>query len=502
MHIERELKFRLPPDAKSRLWLLLPGPPVCERRRLHSTYYDTPDFRLRDAGAALRVRRDGRRRVICFKCESPGAHGIPQRREWEAAAADGKFSPELLPYEEIRAATDIDLWRLRAAMVPVFSTRFVRCSAEVSPRAGTRVLVCLDTGAITAGRLRDPLLELELELLAGSARSMLTLAEDLVEPLRLELDGRSKAERGYRMVEGRPGRPLKARSLQLERGVSAETTMLAVLSNCRDQVLGNLFGTTHSHNPEFLHQLRVGLRRLRSALRTFGPLVSERRLRPLARELKGLVSQLGNARDWDVFCATLSQRSASLAGPAPEALRLLKRARAKRNAALKHARDTLGSPAFHRFLLHLMHWMEDAAGHKRGARRAPWRPAVQFGRRALARQERKAVRRADGIKWSDPRARHRLRIVVKRLRYACEFFSELLPKKSTRRYLVRLEAVQDVLGELNDIAVGRNLLREVERGADDAEVAMVRDLMQARERLLVKRLGAVWREWRKEAQFG
>jgi len=269
-----------------------------------------------------------------------------------------------------------------------------------------------------------------------------------------------------------------------------------VLAACRDQVQGNLFGTMHSHDCEFLHQLRVGLRRLRSALRTFRPLLSERRSRPLVRELKGLVSQLGNARDWEVFCANLPQR------PAPQTPGLLKRARAKRIAALERTRETLGSPAFHRFLLHLMRLMEDAARNDQGTRRALSRPAVRFGRRALARQERKAVRRADGIKWSDPRARHRLRIMVKRLRYACEFFSGLLPARSTRRYLDRLEAVQDVLGELNDIAVGRELLREVERGADDAEAGIVRDSMQARERLLVKRLGAVWREWRQGARFG
>ena len=502
MHIERELKFRLPPDARSRPWPLLPGARVRKRRRLDSTYYDTPDFRLREAGAALRVRSDGRRRLICFKCESLGAQGIPQRREWEAAAAGGEFGAELLPCEEIKAATDIDLRRLRAAMVPVFRTRFVRCSAEVLLGADTRVEVCLDAGTITAGRHRDRLLELELELVEGSATSMLALAETLVGPLRLELDARSKAERGYRMAQGQSARPLKARPLHLERGMNASAAMLAMVANCRDQVQGNLFGTMHSNDSEFLHQLRVGLRRLRSALRIFRPIVAERELRPLVRELKAVVSQLGNTRDWDVLCADLSRQPAAAAGPAPETLRLLRRARAKRNAALKRTRETLGSAAFHVFLLHLMRWMEDVAGRNRGARHALSRPAIQFGRRVLARQERKALRQADGMEWGDPRARHRLRISVKRLRYACEFFSGLLPRKSARRYLNRLEAVQDVLGELNDIAVGRELLRDVEQGADEAQVEAVRDSMRARESFLVRRLGVVWREWRKQARFG
>jgi len=501
MHIERELKFRLSPDARFGVWSLLPGPVVRRRRRLDSTYYDTPDFRLREAGAALRVRRDGRRRVICFKCESPGAQGIPQRREWEATAADGEIPVELLPYEEIRAATNIDLRHLRAGMVPLFRTSFVRSSAEVLLGAETRVEVCLDAGTITAGQRSVQLLELELELAQGSATSMLALAEGLVGPLRLELDARSKAEQGYLLAEGRSVRPIKARPVHLERGMSAGAAMLAVVANCRDQVQGNLLGAVGTQEPEFLHQLRVGLRRLRSALRLLRPLASERELRSLIRELKAVVSQLGNTRDWDVFCADLVRRHALPSGPAPKTQRLLKRAHAKRNAALERTRETLGSAAFHVFLLHLMRWTENVAARKRGVRHALSRPVTQFGRRVLAQQERKALRRADGIDWGDAKARHRLRIMVKRLRYACEFFSGLLPKKSTRRYLHRLEQVQDVLGELNDIAVGRELLREIEKGADETEVERVRASLRTRESFLVRRLGVVWREWKKQALF-
>src|SRR5579859_3429687 len=122
MQIERELKFRLPAHEKSRLWALLPGAPNPRRRRLDSSYYDTSDFRLRDARAALRLRRDGRRRVICFKSESGAADGVPQRREWEASVSARKFSPEALPCEEIKSITGIDLQHLGAAMLPVFAT--------------------------------------------------------------------------------------------------------------------------------------------------------------------------------------------------------------------------------------------------------------------------------------------------------------------------------------------------------------------------------------------
>ena len=501
MHIERELKFRLPADAADGLWALLPGAPAPTRRRLVSTYFDTPDFRLREARAALRLRRDGRKRVLCFKSESPATHGVPQRNEWEVPAPRGRVSPAALPCEEIRATAGVDLRRHAATLAPVFETQFVRHSAQVVLRDGTRVEVCLDRGRISAGRSGVPLLELELELLDGRPASMLGLAERLVVPLRLELEARSKAEQGYGLVESRCATPLKAKHPQLRRGMSAEQAMFAILDDCGAQVQGNVSGTMHSRDPEFLHQLRVGLRRLRSALRAFSPLVTKASVRPVARELKAVVARLGGARDWDVFYAMLSQQVAPPAGRSPEMARLLRKVGARRSAARAQAREALGSPAFQKFLLHLMRWTEQAPWRRSAqGRRAVAYPVGRFGRRTLARQERKALRRAQRIDWTDPAARHRLRILVKRLRYACEFFSDVLPVKSARRYLDRLEAVQDVLGELNDIAVGSRLLEELGKGRNPEGVGFVQGWFAARRSLLIPRLGAVWRAWKKQAR--
>ncbi|HUJ86091.1 MAG TPA: CHAD domain-containing protein [Burkholderiales bacterium] len=503
MHIERELKFRLAADPGTRLWALLPGDPVPNRRRLDSTYFDTPDFRLREARSALRLRRDGRRRIMCFKSEAPGSLGVPQRREWEAPALRGGLAPDALPCAEIKAAAGVDLRRHAAALGPLFQTRFVRRSAQVVLGDGTRVEVCLDSGTIAAGRHSGPLLELELELIEGSAASMLALAESLVEPLGLELEVRSKAEQGYRLAERRAATPLKAQAPRLRRAMSAERAMLEILDSCRAQVQANVHGAMNSRNPEFLHQLRVGLRRLRSALRIFSPLASKGGVRPVARELQSVVAQLGGARDWDVFHSILSQQIAPPAGRSPEMARLLRMAGARRSAARGQAREALAATGFQSFLLHLMRWTEQAPWRRSAElRRALAQPAGQFGRRALARQERKALRHAQRIDWADPAARHRLRILVKRLRYACEFFSDALPAKTTRRYLERLEAVQDVLGELNDVAVGARLLRELDKGASPACVGFVQGWFAARQAQLIAQLGAVWRAWKKQARFG
>jgi inorganic triphosphatase YgiF len=502
MHIERELKFRLVPEAGSGLWALLPGAPVPARMSLDSTYFDTPDYRLREARAALRLRRDGRRRVMCFKCDTPATRGVPQRREWEAPAPRGRFSLDALPCKEIRAAAGVDLLRHAASLAPVFETRFVRRSSQVVLPDATRVEVCLDAGTISAGTRSVPLHELELELVEGSAASMLALAERLVGPLRLELESRSKAEQGYSLVESRAEAPRKSQVPQLRRGMSAEQAMLAILDGCRAQVQANVRGAMHGRNPEFLHQLRVGLRRLRSALRTFSSLVGKSRVQPVTREQKAIVANFGSARDWDVFHALLSQRIAPPAGRSPEMARLLRKLRARRAAARHQAREALASAAFQTFLLHLMRWTEQAPWRgTEEVRRAVAQPAGRFGRRALARQERKALHHAQRIDWGDPAARHRLRILVKRLRYACEFFSSTLPGKTTRRYLERLEAVQDVLGELNDIAVAGRLLEELGEDGNSQGVAFIRGWFAARHDILVGQLAPVWRGWKKQARY-
>jgi CHAD domain-containing protein len=225
-------------------------------------------------------------------------------------------------------------------------------------------------------------------------------------------------------------------------------------------------------------------------------------VRPLTRELRSVVSRLGSARDWDVFHAMLSQQIAPPAARPPEMVRLLRKVRARRSAARAQAREALASAAFQKFPLHLMRWMEQAPWRRSPeVRRAAAQAVAQYGRRALARQERKALRHAERIDWNDPAARHRLRILVKRLRYACEFFADILPSRAARRYLDRLEPVQDVLGELNDISVAGRLLEELGTGANPEGAAFAQGWFAARRGFLVDRLAVVWRSWKKLSLF-
>ena len=480
MHFERELKFRLDAASASRVWSLVPRSAPLRRRVLESIYYDTADRRLRAARAALRLRRDGRRWLICFKRDAAPASGLAQRNEWEVAVARRALAVDALPLAEIRATAGIDLRSLAPRLAPVFSTRFTRRSSEIALADGTRLELCVDRGSIAAGRRRAPIQELELELVAGDLAAMLDFAERLVEPLRLELEPLSKAERGYRLAACERGTPVKGRWPALGQSASAESVMLAVLQACLAQIEGNLDGVAQASDPEYLHQLRVGMRRLRAAWRSFEDLGPRKAFRGLAAEAKQLMPVLGRARDWDVFCLGLRRTA------------LLRQASAARARASAEAQALVRSARMQRFLLGVLRWMEEAPWPRDG--RAA-RPAQTYAARVLARLERRLRRYGDEVGWEDASQRHRLRIRVKRLRYACEPFASLYGGRSTTRYLNHLEALQDVLGALNDIAVGRRLLGglKLRRG----EGALVLRSYAARERRLIARLERAWGAWRK-----
>jgi CHAD domain-containing protein len=223
-----------------------------------------------------------------------------------------------------------------------------------------------------------------------------------------------------------------------------------------------------SDDPEFLHQLRVGLRRLRAALRAFRAILQREQTKPLIRVLRKLSPKLGTARDWDVLVARLEADGGS-AG-------LLRKARARRATARRVARRAIVSKRF-----------AGIGAQVRALQVAASRETLaQFGAAALARAQRKLMAKADGAEMADAAARHAVRIRVKRLRYSCEFFAPGFAPKRATPYVAALKELQDILGALNDISVGRRLI-----GFQADEAALLRQLGAAWPRLARRRV--FWR---------
>jgi inorganic triphosphatase YgiF len=480
MPIERELKFRIRPRAVPVLAALLGS--RADARRVDSTYFDTPGALLRRNRMALRLRHDRGVRLQTLKAESHPHAGLSARAEWEVPVRADALELAALPLDEIRSVTGTDLARAGKRLRPLFATRFIRRSVPVKLAGGARAELCIDRGEVAAGRRKEPLHELEIELKAGDAAALLRYAERLARTPGLELAFESKAERGYRLAAGRrKAAPRKWRAPALDRKVVPADAFAALFSAALAQAGANTEGVLESTDPEYLHQLRVGLRRLRSALRAFKPLLPAGAAKPLIRRLKRLMPALGAARDWDVFVEWLEDTSA------PQAL--LARARRKRAAARRSARQRVRSPEFQRFLLGSLRWLHEA--------RRPTTSASlgEVAADSLKRLDKQARRRGARVDWHDAGERHALRIRIKRLRYAGDFFAPLFDQGRAAAYLESVEVLQELLGELNDLAVAGRLLRAL---GNDRETTRRLD---ERERQLIRRLGSAWRIFLRQPVF-
>ena len=504
MQIEREIKFRLPDGAARRFWRMARASAPARRRNVSSIYYDTSGERLRRSGVALRLRRDGKSWLQTLKLESAPAAGFAARAEWEVPAPRGRLELAAFPRAEIMAATGLDLARLEGKLKPLFETRFARRSAPVAIDGATRAEIAVDQGHVAAGELREPISEIELELKAGGAAALLRYAAQMARALALELEFESKAERGYRLAAGVAfPRPRKWRRPALGELATPSEAFSAIFAAALAQAGANARGVVHGGDAEYLHQMRVGLRRLRSALRAFRALVPKAAAKPLVRRLRALMPSLGAARDWDVFCETIVQIGMQAPDRAPAMALLLARARGKRAAARRRARITAASPKLQALLLRALRWVNGAPWGARAD--TAERSLARFASTALDRLHARALKQAHGIDWSDAERRHRLRIRIKRLRYACDFFAPSFPGAAARPYLKRLGALQDILGDLNDVAVARRLLLELAPRGSDAGIAAgaayVRHTLAERERTLVASLQPAWASFEKRRPF-
>ena len=503
MEIEREVKFSMTPQAARQVSRRVQRAGPWRSRIVTNAYYDTATERLRRAGVALRLRRDGTRRLQTLKVDSDAA-GLSTRAEWEIPAPGGKLDVAAFPREEILAATGLDVTRLGARLRPRFETRFARRSAPVVVDGATRAEVSIDRGYVAAGERREPISEIEIELKSGDAGSLLRYAAEIAKPLGLALEFESKAERGYRLVAGETSpAPRKWRRPRLAELATPSEAFAALFAAALTQAGANARGVAQGHDPEYLHQMRVGLRRLRCTLVAFRALVPKKAAKPLVERLRALMPDLGAARDWDVFTQGLVRLGMQAPERAPLIAPLLTRARVKRGAARRRARLAAASPRLQGFLLRALRWIS-AGPWKRTAANTDGSLGA-FAAAALERLHRRALREVKELDWNDAERRHRARIRIKRLRYACEFFAGSFAAAAARPYIKRLEALQDILGELNDIAVARRLLAELApRGATRALTAAaghVRHALTVRERMLVSSIGTAWRAFEKRRPF-
>jgi len=466
---ETELKLALDPRHVDRLRRsAVLSKAVCTEVEVDNVYFDTSTRLLQRHRMALRVRRIDGRWVQTLKAAGEGSGALSRRGEWET------------PARVLRGQGRIDLARLAASPLPellgkqksrpalraLFRTRFRRATWLIE-RADATIEVALDVGEINvdAKKLREPICEVELELKQGDPAALLEIALELLDvaskaPPALTPIARSKAERGYQLLEPQPPPAVKASARGFVQGLTRKSTtsraLRAVVAHGVAVVTGNVELLLRYDDAEYVHQARVALRRVRSSMRLFDR--EHRDLPPsLADELSWFARALGSARDWDVIAGeTLPLLAESIGSNAATAL--VAKAEPLRVKAREKIRDAARSVRYGALVLNSEHWCmtpAPAAAELLGDAAEP----------ALRRGAKKLFNAARFFSALTPERRHEVRILAKRLRYALDLFAVALPKLATSRYIDPLSELQDVLGMLNDAAVAKTVLPQLSKSA-------------------------------------
>ena len=468
--LEVELTLGGDPAALDQGWrAAVPAGGSARKQRLRSTYFDTGDFRLRRRGFTLRIREDGERLVQTLKSDGPcGAGAVLRRSEWSRPVEAPVPSLPVAPDRAVRDAVG----PLRPAeLAPAFSTDVMRRTAtvEVSAADGGTALVevALDSGEIRAQGRRDRVSELELELIEGPASALYALAMTLQASAPLCIQTASKAKRGYVLAGGEGYAGCKAPTLALAPGTSVDRALGAIFRACAGHCAANRDAVLDRSDPEGVHQFRVALRRLRSAIAVFGAVLPPGDAAWLEREASRLIGVLGPARDWDVFI-TETLAAVRAARPADETLkRLAQAAEAERARAYEQA-EALRAPAYTAFLLRFGRWIETAGWRDEADRAVLDRPLARLAGRLLDKRHARVLKHGrDFERLSDDRL-HRLRIALKKLRYAGEFLAAQFPDGRPRPYIKAVRRLQDDLGRLNDAAVAERRLSELLRAQPES----------------------------------
>jgi triphosphatase len=455
-----ELKLLASPAAIERLR----GAPVIVRharnrgvvRRLDTVYYDTPDRAFSRQRSALRVRRNGTRYVQTLKLA--GADQSPfVRQKWETPVDTP--TPDLTRLPTEISATLGDL--AEDGLAAVFTTRFRRHVQRLA-FDGAEVEIAFDEGTVEAGEQRQPLIEIELELKFGDSSALYDVGMQLLEVAPLRLGTLSKADRGYALAFDAVPQVTKAETSAISPKHSVDDVIAMVMSAGQQHLLANQAILEYGREPEGVHQTRVALRRLRTACSLLRKEVPSPAFQAFGGEAKWLMHMLGPARDWDVFATTTLARLETACACDVDFDGLRRAAEPHRIASYGRLREALMDPRYTRFQLSLRRWIE----------RRSWRtevpsealetltePASALAVRVLERLHRKALKKGARFGRLQPEARHDLRVTLKKLRYATEFFLPVFGgQAAAKRYVARLSKLQDALGHANDSTATRSLL--------------------------------------------
>jgi inorganic triphosphatase YgiF len=403
---------------------------------------------------SLRIRTSGNRMVQTLKRQAEPSAGFFVRAEYEI---DG-----VGPEPDLEYVRQHCQGRFRKKLVGPLRQVFrveVRRTEWPIRWEGSEVIVSFDEGIIRGGGKSETVHELEVELRHGDVKAAFDVARQIAKLLPLRLQVTSKAERGYRLLKEEAEDAEKAHPTSLARNSTTAAGVQAIAAQCVRHFAVNDSVFLATHSPEAVHQMRVAMRRLSSLISFFGRMFSKQERATLRAEIRRVFNRLGAARDLDIVQDALGKCEASKHLSVVRA-----NIRRKRGAVYAQVVAMLGSRRFCLRMLDLLAFIEQGSWTRSddSTRGVLGRQRLRTSATRILQRQWERLCEFDRVSHLRAKNRHRLRIQAKAFRYGCEFFGDLFSgiKRGHRRdnLLASVSALQDGLGELNDLATVRNLL--------------------------------------------
>lgn len=300
---------------------------------------------------------------------------------------------------------------------------------------------------------------------AATPAPLYDLALGLPKVVQIRPEMRRKAERGYGLLGAATDMPqaVQAGPVTLDPAMTVEAALQRFGQRCLNHLLCNE-PVALAGEPEGVHQIRVAVRRLRSALSALKPMLPAEHHRWASEELRWFTRALAPMRNWDIFTGDLLRPVREALPNRHEIERLISAAERSRRAAFIDAKQTILSQRHTEAMLRLLQWFAARA----------WRdqpisentilllaPISDVAPDLIERCHRKARRRCKRFDELTPAGRHKLRIAFKKLRYTIEFLESLFDKHEVRAFVKRLKSLQDHLGHANDVRVAYDLMDQI-----------------------------------------
>ncbi len=482
-----ELELGLDPHDAARLTRLPVLAPLrsgrARSRAVRTVWHDSPDRALARQGLAL----------------------AEQRPQWrlERLLPDGQAWPPGAPAPVVANGRDVHaLGRaLPEPLLPVAALEGRESSLRLATDQGAVGLTLLNA-KVRAVATERPIARLRLE---GANEALQALALRLASEIRIAVPRASLAAEAAAVASATEPPPRREGAPELPPGLSVDEAFSYVVGHLCDVILYYApKAADGTEGPEPVHQMRVAVRRLRSAIKVFRHAVHRPEVEAADKGLKALGARLAPTRDWDVF-VTETAADVADAFPAEQRLRRLMGAvERRRRFCHDELRDFLGGVEFRRLGIELACLAAASPGvvtPDEAAQAEPEAALTAFAANVLSKRLKQLLRVDDDISALEPSELHAIRLHAKRLRYATEIFAPLYPGKPVHRFIRRLSRLQDRLGTLNDGAVAANLLGELKNGNHALATGIVLGFVGARSRDTRARIDEAWQKFHRLPPF-